>query len=77
MAKHGPDLPTKGAGEVECFSRRCRHWLGWLKRPGNKKFWKRKFWRRSRATARDELLDRLKSQPAQDIGPWTRDELYD
>ncbi|MGC2475321.1 MAG: type II toxin-antitoxin system prevent-host-death family antitoxin [Candidatus Sulfotelmatobacter sp.] len=27
--------------------------------------------------ARDALLKRLRSQRAIDIGPWTRDELYD
>jgi antitoxin (DNA-binding transcriptional repressor) of toxin-antitoxin stability system len=27
--------------------------------------------------ANQRLLDRLRSQPVQDIGPWTRDELYD
>lgn len=27
--------------------------------------------------ARDALLKRLRSQKAIDIGPWTRDELYD
>ena len=30
-----------------------------------------------RARARDVLLKRLQSQKAIDIGPWTRDELYD
>lgn len=27
--------------------------------------------------ARDKLMARLRSQPVQLIGPWTRDELYD
>ena len=27
--------------------------------------------------ARDRLMARLRSQPIQVIGPWTRDELYD
>ena len=30
-----------------------------------------------RAAAKETLLARLRSQPAIDIGPWTRDELYD
>ena len=29
-----------------------------------------------RAAAKEILLARLRSQPAIDIGPWTRDELY-
>jgi prevent-host-death family protein len=29
------------------------------------------------AAGRAALLDRLAQQPATDIGPWTRDELYD
>ena len=29
------------------------------------------------ARARDLLLDRLQSQPVTDIGPWSRDELYE
>ena len=28
-------------------------------------------------SAKQRLLDRLRSQPVQDIGPWTRDERYD
>ncbi|MGH9494348.1 MAG: type II toxin-antitoxin system Phd/YefM family antitoxin [Candidatus Sulfotelmatobacter sp.] len=32
---------------------------------------------RSRAWAKAALLARLEKQPVQDIGPWTRDELYD
>jgi prevent-host-death family protein len=32
---------------------------------------------RSRAKAKARLLARLERQPVQDIGPWTRDELYD
>jgi prevent-host-death family protein len=32
---------------------------------------------RTRARARAALLARLKTQPALDAGPWTRDELYD
>ena len=31
----------------------------------------------ARLAARDRLFARLKSQPAQNIGPWTRDELYE
>lgn len=27
--------------------------------------------------AKHELLERLRSQPVRNIGPWTRDELYD
>jgi prevent-host-death family protein len=27
--------------------------------------------------AKQRLLDRSRSQPVQDFGPWTRDELYD
>ena len=30
-----------------------------------------------RAAAKKVLLARLRSQPAIDIGPWTRDELYE
>jgi prevent-host-death family protein len=30
-----------------------------------------------RAEAKRRLLDRLAAQPVMDIGPWTRDELYD
>jgi prevent-host-death family protein len=30
-----------------------------------------------RATAKDVLLARLSSQPAIDVGRWTRDELYE
>jgi prevent-host-death family protein len=30
-----------------------------------------------RAKAREALFERLRSQPAIDIGHWTRDELYD
>ena len=30
-----------------------------------------------RAAAKRALLDRLRSQPVIDIGPWTRDELYE
>lgn len=30
-----------------------------------------------RDKAREALLARLRSQPAIDIGPWTRDELYE
>jgi hypothetical protein len=33
--------------------------------------------RKRRAAAFRELMKRLKSQPAMDIGPWTRDELYE
>jgi len=29
------------------------------------------------AEARRRLLERLAAQPVTDIGPWTRDELYD
>lgn len=32
---------------------------------------------RVRAAARKILLARLRSQPAIDVGPWTRDELHD
>ena len=32
---------------------------------------------RVREAAKCELLRRLESQPVIDIGPWTRDELYD
>jgi len=32
---------------------------------------------RVREAAKRELLRRLESQPVIDIGPWTRDELYD
>ena len=32
---------------------------------------------RFRARAKELLLARLRSQPVIDIGPWTRDELYD
>jgi prevent-host-death family protein len=32
---------------------------------------------RSRARAKAALLKHLEAQPVQDIGPWTRDELYD
>jgi prevent-host-death family protein len=32
---------------------------------------------RLREAARRELLQRLEAQPATDIGPWTRDELYE
>ena len=32
---------------------------------------------RAREAARQRLLDRLRSQPAMNIGPWTRDELYE
>ncbi|MBV9120928.1 MAG: type II toxin-antitoxin system prevent-host-death family antitoxin [Chloroflexi bacterium] len=32
---------------------------------------------RTRQDARERLLSRLSSQPAIDVGPWTRDELYD
>jgi prevent-host-death family protein len=32
---------------------------------------------RVREAAKRELLSRLESQPVIDIGPWTRDELYD
>lgn len=31
----------------------------------------------ARAEARKRLLARLAQQPATDIGPWTRDELYE
>lgn len=31
----------------------------------------------ARLGVRKRLLARLRSQPAVDIGPWTRDELYD
>jgi prevent-host-death family protein len=31
----------------------------------------------ARAKAREALFERLRSQPVIDIGPWTRDELYD
>jgi prevent-host-death family protein len=30
-----------------------------------------------RAAAREALFARLRSQPAMDIGPWTREELHD
>ena len=30
-----------------------------------------------RLAARDALLKRLDSQPAMNLGPWTRDELYE
>lgn len=30
-----------------------------------------------REKAREALIARLRSQPAQNSGPWTRDELYD
>ncbi len=33
--------------------------------------------REARLEARRRLLIRLRSQPAIDIGPWTRDELYE
>jgi len=32
---------------------------------------------REREAARAALLQRLRHQPVIDIGPWTRDELYD
>lgn len=32
---------------------------------------------RAMMAAREALFARLRSQPAIDIGPWTRDELYD
>jgi prevent-host-death family protein len=32
---------------------------------------------RKRDTAKAALLKRLRKQPVIDIGPWTRDELYD
>ncbi|MGO9084414.1 MAG: type II toxin-antitoxin system Phd/YefM family antitoxin [Candidatus Sulfotelmatobacter sp.] len=32
---------------------------------------------RDRSKAKEVLLARLRSQKAIDIGPWTRDELYD
>ncbi len=31
----------------------------------------------ARLAARDALLKRVKSQPALNLGPWTRDELYE
>jgi antitoxin (DNA-binding transcriptional repressor) of toxin-antitoxin stability system len=31
----------------------------------------------SREAARIKLFERLRSQPAMNAGPWTRDELYD
>ena len=31
----------------------------------------------ARAAAKEVLLARLRSQPATDIGPWTRDELHE
>jgi prevent-host-death family protein len=31
----------------------------------------------ARAAARVALLQRLRDQPVTDIGPWTRDDLYD
>lgn len=31
----------------------------------------------AREAARQRLLERLRSQPAMNIGPWTRDELYE
>lgn len=31
----------------------------------------------ARVAARKRLLERLRSQPAIDIGPWTRDQLYE
>ena len=31
----------------------------------------------ARAVARDLLLTRLRAQPAQEAGPWRRDDLYD
>lgn len=33
--------------------------------------------RRFRAAARRALFERLEKQPAMNLGPWTRDELYD
>jgi prevent-host-death family protein len=33
--------------------------------------------KRLRRAARKALFDRLATQPAQNIGPWTRDELYE
>lgn len=30
-----------------------------------------------RAAAKATLFERLRSQPVQDVGPWTRDELYE
>lgn len=33
--------------------------------------------RLSREEAWRKLIERLRSQPATEIGPWTRDELYD
>ncbi len=30
-----------------------------------------------REAARKALFDRLRNQPTLDVGPWTRDELYD
>jgi prevent-host-death family protein len=32
---------------------------------------------RSRSKAKEKLLAHLKAQPVQNIGRWTRDELYD
>jgi prevent-host-death family protein len=32
---------------------------------------------RNRSSAKSRLLKRLQSQPAHDIGPWTREELYE
>jgi prevent-host-death family protein len=31
----------------------------------------------AREQARERLFERLRNQPVLDIGPWTRDELYD
>ncbi|HEY1794854.1 MAG TPA: type II toxin-antitoxin system prevent-host-death family antitoxin [Stellaceae bacterium] len=33
--------------------------------------------RRFRAAARRALFERLEKHPAMNVGPWTRDELYD
>jgi hypothetical protein len=33
--------------------------------------------RRFREAARRALFERLDQQPAMNVGPWTRDELYD
>lgn len=54
MPKQGPDIKTICGGEVDCFSRKARKWFSG-RAAGVKRFYKRKFQRRSRATAKLEL----------------------
>lgn len=55
MTKLGPDIKTICGREVDTFSRKARKWLGSLRVAGVKRYWKRKFQRRSRAVARRAL----------------------